>query len=547
MKIKIKINIFIIYILILLQILYIPLYMKISDPNTPNYRGYWSITASSWLGNPTLFAGMVRIVNNTIIMGDNNYNNTSTATFAAAFPELMTLPPTIREKVEFFLYLSEDNPRTNQVLYEDIYFTSNFSKWIPWSDSEFFIINKEPTTLMLPQGVNEANLELGTYGTNITKKVILSDDNQTYYWNLDSSIMEYSFEDDDETKISGNNSLRIFLNSTLEIPSDYEINHVFSEMVNWSDKNFFHLWFKGIGSKERIDIIVYSQNSENFFMANFYDLLPGWRELFIPFNSFSPVGTPDWESVTRIRIGPILTSPDVSGVFYIDEVFVANGSTSFRSDEYNIIKVEIQASNNIEWRLLLETFHNDTSVHNYVDYPDVSGIFYHRNQGLFTFYIPFNLQYRNPIFEVRKIDQETDAFLIFESFRITRLIKAPKVLITINDNVILNGSLEFPEEKWFTLFPNGDNYTRFTEYGSWENIVKIRVDANFIKTFNEVKITVDPNTIWPISFKLLRLSINTSELEKQIIYEYIPQTRIFLLVVIEILLLAVVLKKIIIK
>lgn len=153
-----------------------------------------------------------------------------------------------------------------------------------------------------------------------TNLQVIADDNQSNFWAPvewgTGSIGRPLISDCTEKKKDGLNSLRIEVSIGMSLR--WGIRHDYDSPQDWSDKDFVYLDWYGINSKKDLKIaFISSLPWKDYFEVTITENWIGWKRIVIPLKAFYSVGSPTWNSITRVVIW---MADDASGIWYLDQL-----------------------------------------------------------------------------------------------------------------------------------------------------------------------------------------------------------------------------------
>jgi hypothetical protein len=151
---------------------------------------------------------------------------------------------------------------------------------------------------------------------------VVADDNQTLFWKASTSgigtIGVPQLSDEKTEKISGSDCLRLIVGNGTG--ASWYIYHEYPTTQDWSAKNSLNLNWYGRNSGEVVQVSILSTTPTDVFQATFIDNFLGWKQINLPFNTFSSVGNPDWSAINYIDIQ--MTGNSILGTWYLDRTVI---------------------------------------------------------------------------------------------------------------------------------------------------------------------------------------------------------------------------------
>jgi len=156
--------------------------------------------------------------------------------------------------------------------------------WIPLND--YSILTRLDTTVVL---------RASEYNTKV-----IADDNQTSFWRPAKANPkdEMILLNDVETKVSGSDSLKMYINGT----ANMVIGHSYESPQDWSSSRVLTFYLYGANTSKSITITFHTKSWQDYYAKNVKDDFVGWRRISIPLDSFGIYGKPSWSSIIYIEI-----------------------------------------------------------------------------------------------------------------------------------------------------------------------------------------------------------------------------------------------------
>jgi len=168
--------------------------------------------------------------------------------------------------------------------------------------------------------------------------MLLSDDNQTEFYNIRSETVKLS--NNNLTKLKGINSLtiQISMSSVIESPV---IEHQFSVPQNLTLYNYCSFYWYGSNSNARIHVRFFTEDWTNQFFYEFTDNWTGWARFVIPLHEFKVlIGSPRWDHITRFGFAIVSYSHDVN--FILDRVSLMSEWMDVHQTRFLIVKTKLE-------------------------------------------------------------------------------------------------------------------------------------------------------------------------------------------------------------
>ena len=198
---------------------------------------------------------------------------------------------------------------------------------LPLSDSSYTQLSALTRLKVFPPN-RLPPLDLAS-STQLINKKIITDYQQNSFWNIQnigSGSYQAKITVDSSEIFNGTNSVKIDVSSGQS--SVWSMNHVFSPVVDWSDKDVVCIDFYGSNTGVSFTFQIWTPDVNNRAYSSFADNFGGWEELVFPINEFTTVGEFNLTNVAAISISPESVSNVVSGAWYLNSVVTADNFTT---------------------------------------------------------------------------------------------------------------------------------------------------------------------------------------------------------------------------
>lgn len=146
---------------------------------------------------------------------------------------------------------------------------------------------------------------------------VIADENQVYFWQAGKGSNQYelTLTNDFQNKLSGNDSLKIYVNGT----GNMDIGHTYESPQNFSPFGVFSMDISGANTTKDVVITFHTARWHDYYYTSLKDNFTGWQTVRIPLDEFAASGNPSWSNIIYIEI---LFENRVA-TYYIDQIGLA--------------------------------------------------------------------------------------------------------------------------------------------------------------------------------------------------------------------------------